>query len=247
MHFGTYDTFWRVKPVIRVLGVACVLAMACSDRTQMPVAPPVDDLLIDRSERGDFASVDIQGCRVILEYQRDEGFLDYDNGCPHPMAMKAALLDKLLGSLFGETGIPNDVRSFRIGWTRRLSDELSRRIAFRASQSAEWKALVEKRGEMGHGDHGMASAFLGRWIHQEDFFREFNQSLLEHGAVVISARVEKPSLGIAARTRSEGWLLDHGVSAAQLLPIDAFVTLILAERPDAPDALPTAGGLEASP
>ncbi len=79
----------------------------------------------------------------------------------------------------------------------------------------------------------MVSGFMARLIDDEGFYRELRRTLRDHGAIVVSARVEKPVVGVPSMTRSEDWLLDHGVAPDQLLPLDGIVWFVLAGSSDA--------------
>lgn len=191
------------------------------------VAPVRADAPAEPNHRGKIASVGEQGCRASLELSRDSSALYYSGGCPEPMSAKAADLDALLDALFGESGVPRSVRTLRIGWAKRFSEELALRIAQRAGESAGWKAVLAKRSEMGKGDHGLVSSFVARLIYEESLYEEIGRSLQKHGATVVAARVEKPFVWPAALTRSAEWLLDHGIAPDQPLPLDAIVDLVL--------------------
>jgi hypothetical protein len=257
-HAIIYDTLKDVKYLIRAIGVGgCATQLCCAflapafagdpalDRATLRQPGPGVSLAqstkaaeptaprrarYQSNDRGRVASVTIAGCRASLEYERSSTLLVYDNGCPQSTTTKAAILDRLLSTIFDEAGIPGHVGALRIGWLARFSDALSRRVALRAHQSAEWQAVLARRAESGPGDHGLVGGFVGRLVDAHDLYPEIRRVMREHGAVITATRAEKPFLGVPSMTRSKAWLLDHGVAAEQLLPLDAIVTFVL-ERP----------------
>jgi len=215
--------------LIHLIAVTCGATLFCLGL----LIPALADAPAEASDRSEIASTGTQSCRASLEINRDTSSLYYSGGCPEPIAAKAAGLDALLDTLFGESGVPESVRTLRIGWARRFSEELALRIAQHASESPGWKVVLAKRSERGRGDHGLVSGFVARLIHEKSLYKEIGRALHKHGAIVVAVRTEKPFVGPASLTHSAGWLLERGIAPDQLLPLDAIIDLVLEPAPGA--------------